>query len=239
MSTLTGFDVVVSDFSMYDRWSTAWWDFSLRTPSHVPLYSMVLWAFRSLTFHLLDAATVMHAVALPFVVGAYVYVHRILRLHFPAARNVGFTVFGLYPFVGYCFAFAPADPLAIFFLTAAAYYSLERKWRRFALCLAAGSISHKALWPFLGLLAVDAVWRKKCPLVWPLLACPPVLAFWGWGLCEGQEWSWLLQSNLRSEFASTSGLPIFFYLVALTFVVTNFLYAYYFMWMVAPTVEHY
>ena len=83
----TGFNVVVSDFSMYYRWSAAWWDFSLRTPSHVPLYSMVLWAFRSLTFHLLDAATVMHAVALPFVAGAYVYVHRILRLHFPAAAT--------------------------------------------------------------------------------------------------------------------------------------------------------
>ena len=99
------------------------------------------------------------------MVGAYLYVHRILRDHFPAARNVGFTVFGLYPFVGYCFAFAPADPLAIFFLTAAAYYSLERKWRRFALCVAAGLIAHKGLWPFLGLLALDAVCARSARLL--------------------------------------------------------------------------
>ena len=158
---VTGFNVVTSDFMMYYRWSNAWWNFSLRTPSHVPLYSILLWAFRSLTFHLLDAATVMHAVALPFVAGAYFYVHRILRFHFPAARNVGFAVFGLYPFVGYCFAFAPADPLAIFFLVAAAYYSLERKWRCFALCLAAGLISHKATWPFIALLAADGAYGAR------------------------------------------------------------------------------
>ncbi len=205
---VTGFNVVTSDFMMYYRWSNAWWNFSLRTPSHVPLYSILLWAFRSLTFHLLDAATVMHAVALPFVAGAYFYVHRILRFHFPAARNVGFAVFGLYPFVGYCFAFAPADPLAIFFLVAAAYYSLERKWRCFALCLAAGLISHKATWPFIALLAADALWRKKCPLFWPLLAGLPLLAFWGWGLYEEHDALWILRDNIKSEFTAISTLPI-------------------------------
>jgi hypothetical protein len=205
---VTGSSVVVSDFYMYNKWSTAWWDFNLRTPSHVPLYSILLWVVRTLTFHLLDAAAVMHALALPFVVGAYVYVHRILRFHFPAARNVGFTVFGLYPLVGYCYAYAPADPLAICFLTGAAYYSLERKWRRFALCVAFGLISHKAIWPFLGLLAIDAVWRKKCPVFWPLIAGTPLVVFWGWGLCYGQDWLWLLRTNLQGEFASKSSLPI-------------------------------
>jgi hypothetical protein len=205
---VTGFNVVTSDFSMYDRWSTAWWDFHLRTPSHVPLYSMILWAFRTFTFHLLDAATVMHAVAFPFVAGAYLYVHRILRFHFPTARNIGFTVFGLYPFVGYCVAFAPADPLAIFFLVAAAYYSLERKWRLFALCLAAGLISHKAVWPFLGLLAIDSVWRKKCSIFWPLLAGTPLVVFWVWGLCYEHDWLWMMRTNLNGEFVSKSSMPV-------------------------------
>ncbi len=179
-----------------------------RTAPHVPLYSLTLWAFRALTFHLLDAATLMHSLALPFVVGAYLYVHRILRFHFPAARNVGFTVFGLYPFVGYCCAGTPADPMAIFLLVAAAYYSLERKWRLFALCVAAGLITHKATWSFLGLLAVDAVWRKKCSIFWPLVAGVPLLVFWGWGLYHGEHWLWLLRYNLPNEFASKSALPI-------------------------------
>lgn len=121
---------------------------------------------------------------------------------------MGFTVFGLYPIVGYCFSFAPADPMAICFVAGAAYYSLERKWRWFALCLALGLISHKATWPFLGLLAVDAVWRKKCPIRWPLLAGLPLLAFWGWGFYHTHECLWLLRNNVKSEFVSKSGLPI-------------------------------
>lgn len=205
---VTGFNVIKSDFSLYNRWSQAWWDYSFRTRPHVPLYPMLLWAFRWLTFNRLDPAVVMHTVALPFVVGSYLYVHRIMRFHFPAARDVGFAVFGLYPFAGYCFSFAPADPLAICFLTGAAYYSLERKWRWFALCLAAALITHKATWPFLGLLAVDAVWRKKCSVFWPLVAGVPLLIFWGWGLYHGEHWLWLLIVNIPQEFASRSTLPI-------------------------------
>jgi hypothetical protein len=205
---LTRFQVLVSDFHMYYGWSNAWWDFSLRTPSHVPLYSILLWAVRSATFHRLAPATVMHLLALPFVAGAYFYVYRILRSHFPAARNVGFAAFGLYPFVGYCFAFAPADPLAIFFLVAAAYYSLERKWRWFALCVGAGLISHKAAWPFFALLALEAVGRKKCPWYWSLIAGVPLLTFWLWGVYEEHDALWILRDNIRGEFAARTALPI-------------------------------
>jgi len=148
-------------------------------------------------------------VALLFAVGCYLFVHRILRLHLPAARDIGFVVFGLYPFAGFWFTFDPrADTFVLFCLTGAICFSLERKWWPFALCLAAGLIAHKVTWPFAVLLGVDAVWRKKCPVFLPLVAVVPLLGYWVWGLYHGQDLLWLVGGNLRNEIASKSALPI-------------------------------
>ena len=167
------------------------------TLSHpMPLYPMVLWGFRSLTFHLLSEGVLMQAVALLFMAGSYCYVYKILWRCFPEARAVGFVVFGLYPFVGLlCAADPRADMLAIVCLTGAAYYSLGGRWPLFALCVAAGIMTHKALWPFLVLLSVDAVWRKKCPLFWPLAALTPLLGFWAWGFSHEHDALWLLHGD--------------------------------------------
>ena len=204
---ITGFNVVASDCVMYNRWSHAWWEFAAHT--QLPLYPFLLWVFRSLTFDLLSDGALMQAVALLFAAGSYFYVYKILRQYLPAAHNIGFVVFGLYPFVGLWFAFDPrADTLAVFCLTAALYYSLGGNWRVFALCLAAALMSHKAIWPFAVLLAADAIWRKKCPVVWPLVALLPLVGYWVWGLYHGQGLLWLVRGNVQGEIASKSALPI-------------------------------
>jgi hypothetical protein len=203
------FNVVVSDCAMYNRWSHGWWDFSQRCPTQMPLYPVMLWVFRCLTFNLLGAGALMQVAALLFAAGSYFYVYKILRLYLPEAHNIGFVIFGLYPFVGLWYAFDPrADTLAIFCLAGAAYYSLGQRWPLFALCAAAALLTHKAVWPFVVLLSVDALWRKKCPLYWPLLALVPLAGFWAWGLSQGQNALWLLSGNLKGEVASKSALPI-------------------------------
>jgi len=204
-----GYNVVNSDCLRYNHWSYAWLDFSQRCSSQLPLFPITLWAFRGLTFGLLPDGVVMQAVALLFGVGGLVYVHKILSDYLPAARNSGFFLFALFPLVGLWFAVDPrADTLAILCLTGAMYYSLKGNWRLFALCLAAGLVTHKAIWPFLALLSVDAVWRKKCPLFWPLAAGVPLLIYWCWGLYHGQSALWFFQENVAVEFASKSSLPI-------------------------------
>jgi hypothetical protein len=204
-----GFNVICSDSAMYCRWSHGVWDFSYRSPTHLPLYAILLWGLRCVTFGLLTDQLLLPLAATLFAAGSYIYVYRILVRNWPNAFNIGFVLFGLYPFVGFIFTFDPrADTLAILCLTGAMLYSMDRKWGLFLLCLAGCIITHKAVWPFAALLSIDAVWRKKCPVYLPFLALVPLLLYWLWGLCEGQTLLWLVHDNLRLEIRSKSSLPI-------------------------------
>ena len=203
------FDVVSSDSIGYLKWSREWWDFDRRELTHLPMYPMFLWLFRTISLGWLDNGTLLRAASATCAIGSLLVFTHILRRYYPAARNLGILLFGLYPFVALGPAYDPrADALAIFCIVGLVFGSLSRKWWFFALCLAVGLITHKAIWPFLVLLAVEACFRKKCPPYILALAALPLVIYWAWGLSHGQSLLWLLQSNYKFEFAAHSSLPI-------------------------------
>jgi hypothetical protein len=203
------FSPVVSDAAGYLRWSREWLDFNPRDVHHLPGYPILLWLLRTISLGWLDNGPLLCLASASCAIASLVATVRIMRRFFPAARDLGALLFGLYPFVALGAVYDPrADALAVLCIVGCVLSSLERKWWLFGLFLAAGLITHKAIWLFLVILAVDAVVHRKCPLYIVVLSLLPLTAYWACGLNHGRGWLWLIERNVSVELVSRSSLPI-------------------------------
>ena len=204
-----GFNLLVPDASEYLAWSRQWWDFHHGNVHHLPLYPMVLWLFRTASLGWLDNVLLLRTVTLVCTAVYLAMAHWIASRYFPEARNLTAVLLGLYPFLGLSIVHTPvSDSLATCCVIGALACSLGRRWGGFALCLAAGLVCHKAIWGFLGLLALEAVARRKCPVAVPLLAGLSLALYWAWGVSQGQELLWMVKTNLADELGTHSSLPV-------------------------------
>jgi hypothetical protein len=75
--------------------------------------------------------------------------------------------------------------------------------------MAVGLVTHKALWPFLFILAVVGAWQRRMPLWLPALAAVPLVVYWLIGASFHHGLDWLVRTNIAVELTSHSQLPIF------------------------------
>ncbi|MEQ1638186.1 MAG: hypothetical protein ABL903_16015 [Methylococcales bacterium] len=123
-------------------------------------------------------------------------------------------MFGLWPFVGLTYAVNPQADLPAISLFLAGLYRLQDSRKLSAACFfGLAIITHKALWPFIGLLvAADFLYRKDCfsrqNILMIGIMLLPLGILWFAGSFYHHSYTWLLSSNLKEELASSSNLPI-------------------------------
>ena len=200
---------------VFDYWQDS---LSWREPYnsfHMPGYAFTIAVVRWATGGLLSPTTTMLVITLGALSLAVVAIHQLAgyglvrKADFAGFLAVG--LFVLWPMVGISYVAYPiADMFGMAPLLIAIWLFLKKKSMSGGLILGLTLISHKAMWPFAGLIMVAhlANMRTKRSAAGAFLMMVPLTAIWILGASHHDETFWLVSSNLDFEFKSTSSLPV-------------------------------
>jgi hypothetical protein len=185
-------------------------------PFHVPVYALTIALLRGVTFGAFPPVAIMMGINLAALLASAFFVYRIIQAGGakPEFAALGTLLFGLWPFVGLTYAVNPQADLPAMALFLAGLYFLQRSRRlSAAIFLGLAVVTHKAMWPFIGLLVTaDFLVRKsyfsKQNVIFMAIMLFPVGALWLAGSLHHHSYGWLLSSNLKEELASTTNLPV-------------------------------
>ncbi len=202
-----------SDVTFYWKDSLAWQ--TPFHPFHVPGYALTIALARALTLGQIPAVPLMMGInLLAFAVCVYIIYQIALESGLQAAYAAfAASLFILWPFVGLVYSVRPIADIPASALFLVGLRSLLCSKRAPAgLLLGLAVITHKALWPFAGLVLLADLFdprqvkaiRRFLPIG---LAVLPLGLLWifGW-FYHGSPW-WLLTSNLQVEMASRGAFP--------------------------------
>jgi hypothetical protein len=205
---VVGLSLIQSDVRDYLVWSNEWWH--VQDPFHLPVYPVLIWLARGLTFGLLPDGMAMQFVSLLGWCASVYFVAKTLEFLRVKGRHWAVALYALFPFVGVSYAAWPiSDSIAHAALAAAVYFLYRREWWPLTATLALSLLIHKALWPFALGIAIVGVWRHGYPLTHFVLSGVPLVIYWLIGVFNGEQLSWMVHSNLHKEIASHSSLPVF------------------------------
>jgi hypothetical protein len=198
-------NVVSSDPKFYWELSLSWTVFHVWW---VPGYPLLLAVVRTLTFNVLPPALLMASVSCIFFLISIRTTYRIAQhLKLPAYEIA--LLFTVYPLVGLVYAAWPfADSMATAVLLLSLLAFLEKRWVLFTGYAAVGMVTHKALWYFLPLLALAALWtdresRRSVPFM-----VAPVLLLLVIGSFQQGDALWMFRWSVNNLIKSTGSLPI-------------------------------
>ncbi len=201
-----GFDVIRSDVAEYVEWSHHWW--RIETLTHIPGYPIVIWVVRLLSAGTLPDEVLFPGVALACWAAGVYAVDRIFLERFPDGRLIGTVAYALFPFVGLTYvAYPVSDALAGALLAFDVLALLREQWGWFAVCLAAGSVVHKALWPTWALICLPLLLQKRMPWWVLLVGSVPILSWVAWGY-QSQSGLWWVRNHVDHHLTYHQ-LPVF------------------------------
>ena len=182
---------------------------------HMPGYAFTIALARGAIGGLLSPTTTMLAITLGAFSLAVVAIHHLaaygLIRKADAAGFLAVGLFVLWPMVGISYVAYPiADMFGMAPLLISIWLFLKKRSMSGGLVLGLTLISHKAMWPFAGLIMVAhlANMRTKRSVAGAFLMMVPITAIWILGASHHDETFWLVSSNLDYEFKSTSALPV-------------------------------
>jgi hypothetical protein len=207
-----GFRIFRSDVASYWRDSLAW-----REPFgvvHMPGYPLAIAAVRGVTCDVLTPVTLMATINLvALVAGTYGTLRLASQLGLSDRTAVAAAVaFALWPCVGITYsAFPLADMPAMAVVIWGAVLLLDERGIAAGCSLGLAAITHKGLWPAVGLLLVGALTspdRRRLAVRCSLTALFPFGALWVGGVVHGEPASWPVARSISLEAEPDSSLPL-------------------------------
>ena len=180
---------------------------SIVGPFHVPLYSLLIWALRLISFNSLSPMIYMQGVNLIAFICALIYLYKIAEQHLSRERSAQLQLlFIFYPVAGMSYVVSPyADMPAIALLLAAVFYAEKKSYWTSLILFAFAMLCHKFLWPLIGIYLAISYFRKKAGIKHTALLSLSYLSiplYWLAGLKKYQSANWIFSSNLEKEFSS-------------------------------------
>lgn len=198
----------------------AYWNYSLDWQQpydsyHLPGYSFAIAGVRGVSGSFLAPSGIMLVTTLVAFSVSVVIVHQLAGLGRSVNRNtLGFiavSIFVLWPLVGTNYVAYPiADMFGIAPFLLGLWFLVRKQSAYGGLFLGVALISHKAMWPFAGLLLLAHFlsMRSTRSLVAVGIAAIPLGVLWLLGTFHHDSVTWLISKNLSWEVASSSSLPI-------------------------------
>lgn len=214
MAVILQFNFLQSDVLEYWKDSLDW-----QTPFnafHVPGYPLAIAMARGITFSLVPPVLLMLGINLLAFLASALLVYQVIRTAGGNAdlATFGMLLFGLWPFTGVIDAVFPVADFPAIALLLAGVYSLMRS-RSFvaALFLGLSLVTHKAMWPFVGLIVIAELIRSRHhftgrTLLFAAITMLPITLLWLSGSWYHHSFMWIISSNQRAELASRGILPI-------------------------------
>jgi hypothetical protein len=183
---------------------------------HVPGYPIMIAIVNRITLGRLSPLIIMGLINYGSYIGSIYLIFRILQ----AAGSddnlaiLGAYIYGLWPFVGLTYTVFPlADQPAIFLFFLGFYFRIvSRNPFVSSLFWGLAIITHKVMWPFVGLaLLFEIIHQKKITkndLISIAIIALPLFIVWLSGSVYHHSPLWIIANNYNVEFASKSSLPL-------------------------------
>jgi hypothetical protein len=212
-ATILHFNFMRSDVLSYWQESYNW-----KTPyyEHPPLYALSIAFFRTITFNTLNPVVLMMTINLltfsVCVICIYQFIRNAEGNHIVAA--FGTILFGLWPFVGLTFTVMPIADSPAISLTLAGFIALQKSRRPLAaLLLGLAIITHKGVWPIIGLIILaDFYMRReffsKKNFAYLAIILFPLILLWIAGSFYHHSITWLMERSIQVNTSVSGGYPI-------------------------------
>lgn len=212
---LLDFDLMRSDVLAYWNDSLEW-----RTPFHkfhVPFYPLLIAAFRGITFNTLPPIFYMIGINFVSLVIGIISIEKISSLLEMNNKEklIPVLLLAFWPLAGiYAVIYPLADYVVIgLFLAGLALFLYEKQFPG-AVLWGLAMITHKAIWPFIGIGTLIFVLQKIKSLRWKILPniiliLSPLAILWVLGAMYHGNILWIISSNLDVELSTLNGFPIF------------------------------
>ncbi|WP_322507432.1 hypothetical protein [Anaerolinea sp.] len=186
-------------------------------PFHVPGYPLMIAFARFVTLNIVPPEILMIGINLIFfLLSVIVLIRAFSKIGISRElANLGALFFGLWPLVGLTYTAIPlADIPAIFFFLLGFFCLISNSIPWAGLFLGICLITHKAMWLFVGLIAIVFLLRSRSFTVkregiFVLLLGIPLGLLWILGANYHHSFTWLFSSNLQVEVSSRSHFPVF------------------------------
>ena len=207
------YNLMHSDVLSYWQESISW-----KNPfhEHPPLYPLSIALSRAITFNVFNPVVLMMAINLFAFVVCIICIYKISC---NAGTNQTFAafaalLFGLWPFVGLTFTVMPIADSPAFALTLAGLLSLQKSRRPLAAFLfALAIITHKGVWPIIGLITVaDFYIRRELfsrrNLSFLVIMLLPLTILWIAGSFYHHSINWLMERSILVNTSIASRYPV-------------------------------
>lgn len=212
---LLDFDLMRSDVLAYWNDSLEW-----RTPFHkfhVPFYPLLIAVFRGITFNKFPPILYMIGINFVSLVIGIISIEKISCLLEMNKKDKLIPLFLLafWPLAGiYAVIYPLADYVVIGLFLAGLALLLYDKPFLGAVFWGLAMITHKAIWPFIGIGIIIFVFQKFKILRWKILLyiiliLSPLAILWVLGAMYHGNILWIISSNLDVELSTLNGFPIF------------------------------
>jgi len=207
-------DFLRSDVLEYWQSSSQWW--APFHPFHVPGYPLAIALLRGVFFKGVPPTLVMMTISFTaFLASAFLVHHMIRRSGVPDRYAVmGTYLFGLWPFVGLVNAVWPAADLPAMALLLLGLYGLLGSRRVLGgLAFGLALVTHKAMWPFVGLIVLADIFYRRPRLSWEnaaalLALLLPIGILWVSGAVYHGSLTWIVSRNIQNEVMPRTSLPV-------------------------------
>ncbi|MCJ7696035.1 MAG: hypothetical protein MUO40_11520 [Anaerolineaceae bacterium] len=199
---LLGFNFMQSDVQGYWidslNWETPF------HPHHVPLYPLLIAGFRGITFNIFRPLVYMIGITIACLILAIISIKKISLTILPNSviYLIPILLLVIWPLAGiYAVVYPLDDYVAISIFLFGLLLFIKNKPAFGSIVWGLAMITHKAIWPFVGLsyLVWSVIELQQVKIKWlfhSFLLLLPLVSLWIGGAAYYSNWKWILSSNL-------------------------------------------
>jgi Gpi18-like mannosyltransferase len=211
-------------FNFFHSDALSYWQDSLSWqqpfhPYHVPGYPLLIALLHGLLGELFQPVHLMQLIVLCSFLLSIFFVYKIVigltKNQFQA--ELGCLVFGLFPFVGITYVLDPrSDSVVMMLFLGGIWFLLRKNYYTTSVFWGFAIITHKAIWPFVGLGFLMQFICKDKKLRGSLgrtfvefgILILPITLLWLFGAKYHSSYFWIIRANLETEISTRSSLPL-------------------------------
>jgi hypothetical protein len=182
---------------------------------HVPLFPLEIALFRGLTLDAFRPLFLLMGINFLSLMACTWLIYCIIQARSNNEfATLGALLFGFWPFVGLTYTVDPlADLPALFFVMLGLYLLLRSRPLLSAPAFGLAIITHKAMWPAVGLISLAFLFLDKehsllRKLSFAGIVLLPIVILWLGGALYHHSLTWIISSNLKVELTSQSNFII-------------------------------
>ena len=207
----TNSEAIISDLGIYEAWSQD--ILSNKEPHHLPVFPIMVWFFRLITFGIFDTLAYMQLIALFAWIFLCIQIEKILHLILNEKyQKHALILIAFFPVFGFSFVLYPApDKLSHLAIAVMFLGYLTNSKTKFIVAGSLGLLIHKAMWPYILIMIAAGIIKRKINIYQSLVIFLPIIIYYKLVTVNNPNNELNIFINFFTDFGLKNGISIPFY----------------------------